>query len=115
MEQLFPYLTYSEVKGLKQEHDQFNSANGGEEPYAQKLKFLKSIAGDIMRVRKSEIKGSNKAEVEVAIRSMHTASFNNGPMESFPYGRATAEMIGEGSYWKVGNYKDDGFGYKDPQ
>jgi len=135
MDSLFPYIPFSKARSLKEEQQQYDPALAAQhkaqyqaekrldadaithltqDPYSGELKRLKSIAKLFMRVQKAEING-NKAELRIATRNSATASFNNGPMEKFPYGTAKVEMIGEGSYWRMSSYNDDNINYKDPQ
>lgn len=135
LDSLLSYLRESEVKSLKERQALYDPALAAsrraeyqkdhsmsadaiehltEDPFTGELKRLKRMANKVIKVRRSEIKGS-KAELSVLTRSDAKARFNGGKWESFPYSSATVEMVGEGNYWHFVSYNDSSVSYKTPQ
>jgi hypothetical protein len=130
MEQLMPYLPHNERESLKARQSRYDpkeAARGREwhrkqdpkiseeslthlsnPPYANALKFHKSLAGDIRDILSVKVDG-NKASLVVSTNNGATI---NG--EHYPYGQADVEMIGEGNSWKLSRFKPSIMYFKEP-
>jgi hypothetical protein len=103
LQQLLPYLPQSEAQRLK-ERQSAAAADNGEQ---WKVDHYRLMAQQFIDVLSVKVKG-NQATLIVSTRSQATS---NG--ETFPYGKATVEMVGEGNSWRVVRYNDSNMHYKE--
>jgi hypothetical protein len=76
-------------------------------PFDNKLKWYKGMAADVIDILGVTIDG-DKAHVEVCVHARATV---NG--EEYPFGTATATLVGEDKLWRLDAYKEGVLVYKE--
>jgi hypothetical protein len=76
-------------------------------PFENKLKWYQGMAADVIDILSVKIDG-DKAYLEICVHARATV---NG--EEYPFGTATATLVGEDNFWRLDAYKEGVLVYKE--